>query len=62
MPRAESIVLVNTGYGKGKSSAAFGVMGRGWARGHDPGITGAAAFRSDPLREARRQALTEPDR
>ena len=30
--RAESIVLVNTGYGKGKSSAAFGVMGRGWAR------------------------------
>lgn len=33
MPRAESIVLVNTGDGKGKSSAAFGVMGRGWARG-----------------------------
>jgi cob(I)alamin adenosyltransferase len=31
--RAESIVLVNTGNGKGKSSAAFGVMGRAWARG-----------------------------
>ena len=33
MGRAESIVLVNTGHGKGKSSAAFGVMARGWARG-----------------------------
>jgi cob(I)alamin adenosyltransferase len=31
--RAESIVIVNTGNGKGKSSAAFGVMGRAWARG-----------------------------
>jgi cob(I)alamin adenosyltransferase len=31
--RVESIVLVNTGHGKGKSSAAFGVMVRGWARG-----------------------------
>ena len=31
--RVESIVLVNTGPGKGKSSAAFGVMGRSWARG-----------------------------
>jgi len=31
--RVESIVLVNTGHGKGKSSAAFGVMARGWARG-----------------------------
>jgi cob(I)alamin adenosyltransferase len=28
-----SIVLLNTGHGKGKSSAAFGVMARGWARG-----------------------------
>jgi cob(I)alamin adenosyltransferase len=26
-------VLLNTGDGKGKSSAAFGVMGRAWARG-----------------------------
>ena len=33
MTRAASIVLVNTGDGKGKSSSAFGVMGRGWARG-----------------------------
>ncbi len=31
--RAQSLVLVNTGHGKGKSSAAFGVMARGWARG-----------------------------
>jgi cob(I)alamin adenosyltransferase len=31
--RAESIVLLHTGDGKGKSSAAFGVMGRAWARG-----------------------------
>ena len=38
MPRADSIVLVNTGYGKGKSSAAFGVMGRGWARGWRVGV------------------------
>lgn len=33
MARAQSIVLLNTGNGKGKSSAAFGVMARGWARG-----------------------------
>ena len=38
MPRAESIVLVNTGHGKGKSSAAFGVMGRAWARGWRVGV------------------------
>ena len=38
MPRAESIVLVNTGHGKGKSSAAFGVMGRAWARGWKVGV------------------------
>lgn len=31
--RAATRVLVNTGHGKGKSSAAFGVMGRAWARG-----------------------------
>jgi cob(I)alamin adenosyltransferase len=28
-----SRLLINTGEGKGKSSAAFGVMARGWARG-----------------------------
>ncbi len=28
-----SRLLVNTGTGKGKSSAAFGVLGRAWARG-----------------------------
>ncbi|MDP9404057.1 MAG: cob(I)yrinic acid a,c-diamide adenosyltransferase [Actinomycetota bacterium] len=33
MVRADSVVLLNTGHGKGKSSAAFGVMSRGWARG-----------------------------
>ncbi len=38
MARAESIILVNTGHGKGKSSAAFGVMGRGWARGWTVGV------------------------
>ena len=38
MTRADSIVLVNTGHGKGKSSAAFGVMGRGWARGWRVGV------------------------
>ena len=38
MSRAESLVLVNTGYGKGMSSAAFGVMGRAWARGWRVGV------------------------
>jgi cob(I)alamin adenosyltransferase len=38
MTRAESLVLVNTGDGKGKSSSAFGVMGRGWARGWTVGV------------------------
>jgi cob(I)alamin adenosyltransferase len=32
------LVLVNTGHGKGKSSAAFGVMGRAWARGWRVGV------------------------
>jgi cob(I)alamin adenosyltransferase len=31
--RVQSVVLVHTGDGKGKSSSAFGVMARGWARG-----------------------------
>jgi cob(I)alamin adenosyltransferase len=38
MARARSIVLVNTGHGKGKSSAAFGVMVRGWGRGWRVGV------------------------
>jgi len=38
VPRVESLVLVNTGDGKGKSSAAFGVMSRGWARGWRVGV------------------------
>lgn len=38
MPRPESLVLINTGHGKGKSSAAFGVMARGWARGWRVGV------------------------
>ena len=38
MARARSIVLLNTGHGKGKSSAAFGVMSRGWARGWRVGV------------------------
>jgi len=38
MARAQSLVLVNTGHGKGKSSAAFGVMARGWARGWRVGV------------------------
>ena len=33
LTRADSLILINTGDGKGKSSAAFGVMGRAWARG-----------------------------
>lgn len=36
--RVESVVLVNTGDGKGKSSSAFGVMARGWARGWTVGV------------------------
>ena len=36
--RTGSIVVLNTGHGKGKSSAAFGVMGRGWARGWTVGV------------------------
>jgi len=38
VPRVESLVLLNTGDGKGKSSAAFGVMSRGWARGWRVGV------------------------
>ena len=38
MARVSSIVVLNTGHGKGKSSAAFGVMARGWARGWRVGV------------------------
>lgn len=34
----DSRILINTGDGKGKSSAAFGVMARGWARGWRVGV------------------------
>lgn len=36
--RVDSVVVVNTGDGKGKSTAAFGVMGRAWARGWRTGV------------------------
>lgn len=38
MVRPASRVLVNTGDGKGKSSSAFGVMARAWARGWRVGV------------------------
>ena len=38
MARAPSRVILNTGHGKGKSSSAFGVMARGWARGWTVGV------------------------
>jgi len=38
MARPDSIVLLNTGDGKGKSSSAFGVMARAWARGWTVGV------------------------
>src|SRR3712207_7047774 len=31
--RERPLLIVNTGHGKGKSTASFGVMLRGWARG-----------------------------
>jgi cob(I)alamin adenosyltransferase len=36
--RSKSVVVLNTGHGKGKSSAAFGVMVRGWGRGWRVGV------------------------
>lgn len=38
MSRPTSLVILNTGDGKGKSSSAFGVMLRGWARGWRVGV------------------------
>ena len=36
--RDHPLLIVNTGHGKGKSTAAFGVMLRGWARGYSVGV------------------------
>ncbi len=36
--RERALLLVNTGHGKGKSTASFGVMLRGWARGYKIGV------------------------
>jgi cob(I)alamin adenosyltransferase len=36
--RERPLLIVNTGHGKGKSTAAFGVMLRGWARGYRVGV------------------------
>ncbi len=38
MTRAESVVLLNTGHGKGKSTSAFGMLMRSWARGYRCGV------------------------
>jgi cob(I)alamin adenosyltransferase len=36
--RDHPLLVVNTGHGKGKSTAAFGIMLRGWARGYRVGV------------------------
>ena len=36
--RERPLLIVNTGRGKGKSTASFGVMLRGWARGYKIGV------------------------
>lgn len=36
--RERPLLLVNTGHGKGKSTASFGMMLRGWARGYKIGV------------------------
>jgi len=36
--RDQPLLIVNTGHGKGKSTAAFGIMLRGWARGYRVGM------------------------
>lgn len=37
-PRRRPLLIVNTGEGKGKSTAAFGIMLRCWARGYRVGV------------------------
>ena len=36
--RERPLLIVNTGHGKGKSTAAFGIMLRGWAQGWRVGV------------------------
>ena len=36
--RERPLLVVNTGHGKGKSTASFGIMLRGWARGYRIGV------------------------
>ncbi len=36
--KSKGLVIVNTGNGKGKSTAAFGVMTRAWGRGMNVGV------------------------
>ena len=36
--RERPLLIVNTGHGKGKSTAAFGIMLRAWARGYRVGV------------------------
>jgi cob(I)alamin adenosyltransferase len=37
-PRDHPLLIVNTGHGKGKSTAAFGIILRAWARGYRVGV------------------------
>ena len=37
-PRDRPLLIVNTGEGKGKSTAAFGIVLRAWARGYRVGV------------------------
>lgn len=38
LPREHPLLVVNTGHGKGKSTAAFGLLLRGWAQGWPIGV------------------------
>ncbi|QXT63977.1 cob(I)yrinic acid a,c-diamide adenosyltransferase [Tessaracoccus palaemonis] len=54
--RRRPVVLVNTGDGKGKTSAAMGVAMRGWAQGWDVGVY--QFVKSATWRTGERDALT----